>query len=167
MAMIHPVTGKHITSYHKLMQDPAMADVWMTAFGKDFGSMCQGNDKTKTKGTDVIFVMDPKVVSSILKNQPPTYAKVIVAYRPQKDDPYRIRITACGNLINYPGKLTTRTADMTTAKLHWNSVLSTPNAGYMCLDIKIFYLSATLDRYEYMKMPIGLFPPGPSNSMIS
>jgi hypothetical protein len=148
MAMIHPVTGKHITSYCKLMQDPATAEVWMTAFGKDFGGMCQGNDKTNTIGTNAIFVMEPEDVPNIPKNQPPTYAKVIVAYRPQKDDPYQIRITDGGNLINYPSKLTTRTADMTTAKLHWNSVLSTPNARYMCLDIGNFYLSATLDRYE-------------------
>jgi hypothetical protein len=28
----------------------------------------------------------------------------------------------------------------------------------MCLDIKFFYLSAPLDRFEYMKMPITLFP---------
>jgi hypothetical protein len=40
----------------------------------------------------------------------------------------------------------------------WNSVLSTAGAKYMCLDIKNFYLTAPLDRYKYMKMPIGLFP---------
>ncbi len=28
----------------------------------------------------------------------------------------------------------------------------------MCLDIKNFYLSAPLDRYKYMKMPVALFP---------
>ncbi len=28
----------------------------------------------------------------------------------------------------------------------------------MCLDIKNFYLSAPLDWYKYMKMPIALFP---------
>jgi hypothetical protein len=128
MAMIHPVTGEHITSYRKLMQDPATAEVWMTAFGKDFGGMCQGDDKTNTISTNAIFVMKPKNIPNIPKNQPPTYAKVVVAYHPQKDDPYQIRITAGGNLINYPGELTTRTADMTTAKLHWNSVLSTPIA---------------------------------------
>jgi hypothetical protein len=55
MAMVHPITGEHITSYRKLMQDPAMSEVWMMAFGKDFGSMCQGDDKTKMKGTDAIF----------------------------------------------------------------------------------------------------------------
>jgi hypothetical protein len=89
LAMAHPITGEHITSYHKLMLDPATSEVWMTAFGKDYGGMCQGNNKTKTKGTDVIFVMDPKDVPSIPKNQPPTYAKVIVAYRPQKEDPIK------------------------------------------------------------------------------
>ena len=28
----------------------------------------------------------------------------------------------------------------------------------MCIDIKNFYLFAPLDRYEYMKIPISLFP---------
>jgi hypothetical protein len=72
------------------MQDPATSEVWMTAFGKNFGGMCQGNDKTKTMGTDAIFVMDPKDVPNIPQNQPPTYAKVVVAYCPQKEDPYCI-----------------------------------------------------------------------------
>ena len=40
----------------------------------------------------------------------------------------------------------------------WNSVLSTKGAKYMCLNIKNFYLTAPLDRYKYMKMPISLFP---------
>ncbi len=40
----------------------------------------------------------------------------------------------------------------------WNSVLSTKGTKYMCLDIKNFYLTAPLDRYEYMKMPLSLFP---------
>jgi hypothetical protein len=35
--MVHPVTGKTISSYKKLMHDPATAEVWQTAFGKDFG----------------------------------------------------------------------------------------------------------------------------------
>jgi hypothetical protein len=86
--MVHPITGEHITSYSKLMLDPAKSEVWMTAFGKDFGGVCQGNNKTNTKRTDSIFVMDPKDVPSIPKNQPPTYAKVVAAYCPQKDNPY-------------------------------------------------------------------------------
>ena len=63
-----------------------------------------------------------------------------------------------GNLIKYPGELTTRTADLTTTKDMWNSVISTQNARYMCADVKNFYLCTPLERYEYMRMPINLIP---------
>ncbi len=48
---------------------------------------------------------------------------------------------------------------MTTTKLNWNSILSTPKVRYMCLNISNFYLTATLDPCECMKMPISLCPP--------
>jgi hypothetical protein len=66
------------------------------------------------------------------------YAWVVVDFHPQKANPHQIQITAGGNLINYHGELTTRTADLTTSKLMWNSVLSTKGAKFMCLDIKNF-----------------------------
>ena len=34
-----------------------MAEVWQTAFGKDFGDMAQGDDKTGQKGTNSMIVM--------------------------------------------------------------------------------------------------------------
>eukprot|EP00978_Attheya_sp_CCMP212_P039595 scaffold207401_cov39-Attheya_sp.AAC.1 len=40
----------------------------------------------------------------------------------------------------------------------WNSVISTKDAKYMTMDIKNFYLCCYLDRSEYMKMPITIFP---------
>ena len=70
-----------------------------------------------------------------------------------------MRITFGGNLISYPFELTTRTADLTTSKLLWNSTISTKGANYICADAKNFYLATPLDRYEYMKMPINLIPP--------
>ncbi len=78
-------------------------------------------------------------------------------YQPQKADPHQICITVGSNLINYPRELSTQTANLTTSKLIWNSILSTKGAKYMCLDIKNFYLTAALDRYKYMKMLILLF----------
>ena len=158
MPMVHPTTGETISSYKRLMHDPDTAETWQTAFGKDFGGMAQGDKKTGQKGTNSIFVMTHDEIKLIPRTQTITYARVVVDFRTQKADPYRIRITAGGNLINYPGELSTRTADLTTSKLMWNSVLSTEGAKYMCLDIKNFYLSAPLDRYEYMKMPLTLFP---------
>ncbi len=79
-------------------------------------------------------------------------------HRPPKKDPNQIRIAVGGNLITNKGSTSTRTADLTTSKLLWNSVLSTTGAKYMCIDNKNFYLTAALDYYEYMKIPLALFP---------
>jgi len=87
-----------------------------------------------------------------------TYVRVVVDYRPQKEDPNWIRVTLGGNLITYIGDTSTRTANLTMSKLLWNSVLSTERARYMCLDLKNFYLTAALDYYENMKIPLALFP---------
>jgi hypothetical protein len=43
-----------------------------------------------------------------------------------------------GNLVNYDSELSVRTADINTAKMHWNSIISTKNTNYMCLNIKKF-----------------------------
>jgi hypothetical protein len=120
--------------------------------------MAQGDNKKGQQGTNSIFVMTHDDIRHIPTDRTITYARVVVDFHPQKTDPHQVRITAGGNLINYPGELTTKTADLTTSKLMWNSVLSTKGAKYMCLDIKNFYLTAPLDRFEYMKMPISLFP---------
>ncbi len=62
-----------------------------------------------------------------------------------------------GNLINYPDNCGTPTADLLTVKLMFNSVISTPNAKFMTIDIKDFYLMMPMDRYEYFRMKIELF----------
>jgi hypothetical protein len=64
-----------------------------------------------------------------------------------------------GNLVSYKGELSVCTADINTAKIHWNSVIITKIAKYMCLDIILFYLTASLEYYEYMKIPLALFLP--------
>jgi hypothetical protein len=47
--MVHPTTGKTISSYKKLMNNPVMMEILQTAFGKDFGGMAQGDNKTGQK----------------------------------------------------------------------------------------------------------------------
>jgi len=112
------------------------------------------------KGTNAIFVMTHAGILLIPADCTITYAQVVIDFCPQKADPHHIHITAGGNLTNYnyPGELTTQTASLTTSKLMWNSVLSTEGAKYMCLDIKNFYLTAPIDQYEYMQMPLSLLP---------
>jgi hypothetical protein len=65
MPIIHPVTGKIISSYKRLMNDPATVEVWVTVFGKDFGGMSQGDNKTSQKGTNAMFIMLPSDIPNI------------------------------------------------------------------------------------------------------
>ncbi len=135
--MVHPITGVTISSYKKLMNDSATAKVWQTAFGKEFGGMAQGDNKTGQKGTDAIFVMKHNKIAQIVwVGKKFTFAHPVVDHRPQKEDPNRIQITAMGNLVSYKGELSVCTADIKTAKIHWNSIISSKGAKYMCLDIK-------------------------------
>ena len=80
MPMVHPMTGEKISSYKKLMKDPVTAETWQTAFGKDFGGMCQGDNKTGTVSTEAMFVLTPEDV----KNMPPgrfaMYANIVVDF---------------------------------------------------------------------------------------
>jgi hypothetical protein len=121
------------------MHDPGMADIWQTAFGKDFGGMVQGDNKTGQKGTNAMFVMNHDKIKTVLKaGKKITYANPVVDHRPPKADPNCICITAGGNLIQCDGEFLVPIADIDTAKLHSNSVVSTALAKYMCIDIKVF-----------------------------
>ncbi len=74
------------------------------------------------------------------------------------EDPHCVCITVGGNLINYPLELTTRTTELVSLKLLWNSTISTKGARFAGADIKSMYLKTPLDRFENMKMPLSLFP---------
>ena len=50
----------------------------------------------------------------------------------------------------------TRTVDLTSSKVMWNSVISTPYTRYICADVKNFYLRTPMESDEYMRMTINL-----------
>jgi hypothetical protein len=102
-------------------------------------------------GTDTIHVIQREQVPSDHKV---TYGRI----RPQKAKTHRVRLTGGGNLIDYPGVVSTPTAKMTTAKILFNSVISTPGAPFMCTDVKDFYLNTPMARYKYMRLPLHILP---------
>ena len=87
-----------------------------------------------------------------------TYGIILAEIRQQKAETHSTSLTLGGNLINLPGDVTTPTSDIITAKLVFNSVLSTKNVKFMCEDIASLYLNKPMDRYEYMKLPIDIIP---------
>ncbi len=82
----------------------------------------------------------------------------MIDYCPQKEDPNCVRIPVESNLIDYPFEPTTRTANMVSSKILWNSVISTKDAHFAGANIKNMYLKTPLDWFEYMKIPISLLP---------
>jgi len=133
--VVHPITKQTTTKYATLMNGPHTMAVWREAFCKELGCLAAGWNGTE--GTETIMFMSRDQLLQIPKDRTVTYARIVVDYRPQKDDPNRVRITCGGNLINYLGKTTTCTADLITAKILWNSVLSTPHAELFVLMLKI------------------------------
>jgi hypothetical protein len=75
----------------------------------------------------------------------------VADYREHKADPYRVRCTVGGNLIDFPGDKSTRSADLITVKCLFNNVISTPGARAACIDIKDFYLNNLLPQAEYVR----------------
>jgi len=124
---------------------------------KELGRLANGY-KDQTDGTGTLHYMTHDEIRKIPRDRTVTYARIVVDIRPQKKDPNRVRITVGGNLIDYPFETTTRTTDMITNKLLWNSVLSTPDAKYCCGDLKNFYLETPMERREYMRIKVEDIP---------
>jgi hypothetical protein len=75
-----------------------------------------------------------------------TYARFVATERPHKTEKKRVSLTVGGNLIHYPDKVSTPSADLTTVKILLNSVISTPHARFATFDLKDFYLGTPMVR---------------------
>jgi hypothetical protein len=87
-----------------------------------------------------------------------TYGQFVCVIRPEKTEIHRTRFVVGGNKINYPHEVATPTAEMLVAKLLFNSVISTPGARFMTMDISNFYLMTPLKRPEYVKLKLTDIP---------
>jgi hypothetical protein len=92
--------------------------------------------------------------SAISKGKKATYLRIVAALHPEKSNPRRIRFTLGGTQIEYAGDVSTKTADLTTVKVFFNSIISTPNARFMTADLKDFYLETPMEEFEYMRIPV-------------
>ena len=87
-----------------------------------------------------------------------TYGSFRCNYKPNKEEKECTQLTAGGDQINYPDDCGTPTADMILFKILVNSILSTPNARCIMIDIKDFFLQTPMRRPEYMQLKITDIP---------
>jgi hypothetical protein len=109
----------------------------------------------RIEGSNTIFFIPRQAIP---KGKIATYGRFMVDIRPNKTETHRVRLTVGGNLIQYTGDVSTRSADLTTSKCLCNITISTEGAKYMCLDVKNFYLVTPMDSFEYMRISIKLIP---------
>ena len=82
----------------------------------------------------------------------------VATIRPNKAEKYRVRLTAGGDNFEYSGIVATDTVSLSIAKIHLNSVISTPGAKYLSADIKYFSYSTPLLRFEYVRRGFNSIP---------
>ena len=150
----HSETGKSM-EYLDLITDPSTHATWLRSASNEFDHLAQGLQDNRVEPTNTKFFIP---FSKVPKHKQPTYAHFVFSYHPQKAEPYSTWITVGGNLINYPGNLSMKVANMTTFKILMNSTLSTPGARWLSLDVKNYYLGTPMDDYEYMFIPINSIP---------
>jgi hypothetical protein len=147
-AVLEDETGD-LLEYRHLLKCPKHKDVWSNSFGKEIRRLA-------TTTETIAFMAKQQIPQARRKDI--TYRRIVCTYRSEKNDPYRTRITMGGNLFNYPDDCGTPTADLLTVKLMFNSIISTPGAKFMTIDIKDFYLMTPMDCYKYFRMKLDLFP---------
>jgi hypothetical protein len=135
-------------------KDPTIQHRWLCSGENEFARLFQGYGEVE--GMDVLEWIYRKDVP---RNKQVTYPRYVVDVRPEKSEPYRTRITAGGDKIDYDGNVTTHTASMETIKMHWNSVVSTPGARYCTADISNMYLCSLLPDSEYVRFKYDMIPP--------
>ena len=153
-AMIDNDTVEQL-EYQDLVKKDKCIDTWINSLANELGRLFQGI--RNIKGTDtILFVVKSKIPKNMLKEV--TFGSIVVAYNPNKSEPHRSRMTVGGDSIVCLYNVSTPTADLPTIKMLWNSVLSTPGARYMTLDISNFYLGTPMASPKYMRLPLKLIP---------
>ena len=120
--------------YRQIIQTDA-SSIWRRVFTKEMNRLLVDTETIR-------FIKR----EAILKDKKPTSIKINCDYRPQKEDPYRARITVGGNLIFYSRPTATPASDITTIKSIWNSKISSEGSKYTTMDIKDFYLYSNLKK---------------------
>eukprot|EP00804_Cyclotella_cryptica_P006129 CCRYP_010734-RA/>CCRYP_010734-RA protein AED:0.34 eAED:0.34 QI:0/0/0/1/0/0/2/0/327 len=148
-------TGKML-NYCQLIQHPTLCDEWTLSSANEFGRLAQGVGG-RIKGTNTIrFIAKSHIPMGCRKDI--TYGQLVCTVRPEKQEQNRTRFTVGGDRINYPEEVATPTAEMITAKILFNSIISTPGARFMTLDISNFYLMTPLKRPEYLSVKLRNIP---------
>ena len=135
-AVICPKTGKQLEFRH-LIADPVTKKVWDPVMSTEIDRLI-----------DTITI-DFIKRESIPKNERAVYTRLVAYLHPNKAVHERSRVCMGGDQMTSVMETTTRTAELTTCKIHLNGVVSTKGGIFAASDVKDFYLGAPLKDKQY------------------
>ena len=107
----------------------------------------------RVEGTNTLFFIEKEDLPTA-RWRDVTYGRIVVVYRPEKQDPNQVRLTVGSDRVNYPGNCGTPTTNMITVRLLLSSLISTPGGKFMTIHIKDLYLNTPMTRYKYMQLKL-------------
>jgi hypothetical protein len=120
----------------------------------EFGRLAQGVGG-RIEGWKTILSI-PRL--AVPKGKPVTYGHFVVAICSNKETVHRVRVPTGGNLIQYPGDISTWSDYLTTSKCMPIITIYAVGTKHMCLDVKKFYLGTPIDSFGYLHTPSKLIP---------
>ena len=152
LGVLDPVTGK-TQGYTQLICGPDK-DTRNTELSNNIGRLAQGVGN-RVKGTNTIFFIHHFEFPA---GNRVTYGQIVVYIRPNKAEKHRVRITVGVYKLLYDMPTATQCASLITINILLNSVVSIILAQFMCADIYDFYYNTPMVDFEYMKLPLSMFP---------
>jgi hypothetical protein len=150
-----PTAGKQ-GSLRKLRKGPE-AHIWERSLANEWGRLLEhglGQTRAETDkilGTGTIFFISK---SDVPQDRKVTYANFVCNIRPQKAETHRVRMTAGGDKLDYPGDASSPTVSMLDSKIHINSTISDASKGarHLGLDIANYFLGTPMEYFQYMRV---------------
>jgi hypothetical protein len=153
-AVICPETGNSL-KHQELITKLKYKNNWMKSTANEINRLYNTNT--------IRFIQR----SAIPKGRKVTYGSFVVYIKDHKEERERMRLTVGGDQIEYPGDKSTRTAGLTTARILINSVISTTDAQFMVIDIKIFLFEYPPRMVRIHGYQFGLAPSGNHRKVLS
>ena len=76
----------------------------------------------------------------------------------EKQEKNRTRFPLGRDKVDYPGEVSTPTADMLFAKILFNNIISTKGSRFMTINISNFHLMTPLKHPEYIRINCRYIP---------
>ena len=129
-AIIDDEIGKSLEFCHLTKMDK-YHNIWMKSFPNELSHLAKG-----ISDVPGIYTIDFIPQEEVPFGTTVTYGRIVCTYCPQKIEKHRTRLTVGGNMFICLYYVSDPTSDMTTAKMLFNSVISTPGECFITIDLK-------------------------------